>query len=47
MSDFDKLGTSAYALNSHRIRAYLDVMINADNDSMAADTHLKGYYSNL
>jgi murein L,D-transpeptidase YcbB/YkuD len=46
LSDFDKLDTSAYALNSHRIREYLDVMINADNDSMAADNHLKGYYIN-
>lgn len=46
LSDFDKLDTSAYALNSHRIREYLDVIINADDDSMAADTHLKGYYTN-
>lgn len=46
LSDFNKLDTSAYALNSHRIREYLGVIINADDDSMAADTHLKGYYTN-
>ena len=46
LSDFDKLDTSAYVLNSHSIRKYLDVMISADQDSMAADNHLKGYYTN-
>lgn len=46
LSDFDKLDTSAYSLNSHRIREYLNIVINADDDSMAADNHLKSYYRN-
>lgn len=46
LSDYDKLDTSVYALNSHRIREYIDVMINSDKDSMAADNHLKSYYIN-
>ena len=44
LKDYESLDTSLYALNSHRIREDISMMIKADKDSMQADFKAKSHY---
>lgn len=46
LDSFSSLDSSAFSLNSHRIREYIDVAMRNDADSMKADYEARRYYRN-
>ena len=44
LADYETLSTSAYKLNSHRIREEIDSLCRSDNDSAFADIHTRKLY---
>ncbi len=45
LADYESLDSSAYALNSHRIREGIDSLSRNDRDSMFADFATRGHYA--
>lgn len=42
---YSDMDSSAFALNSHAIRSYIDRLMHEDSDSMMADFRARGYYA--
>jgi murein L,D-transpeptidase YcbB/YkuD len=46
LDDYESLDTILYHLNSHKIREHIDLLAQADKDSMTPDYRTRSYYKN-